>query len=60
MFKHQHIRKFVIVPVVTAAAIVLSGIAHAVTPEPAQQPQTEKPVDCKKNPDHERCKGKGY
>ena len=55
MFKQQTIRSFAI-PVVTAAVIALSGVAHAVTT--AQQ--AEKPVDCKKTPDHERCKGKGY
>lgn len=55
MFKQATIRSFAI-PAVTAAVIALSGVAHAVTPGQ----QTEKPVDCKKTPDHERCKGKGY
>lgn len=55
MFKKQSVRNFAI-PVVTAAVIAVSSIAHAVTP----QQQAEPPVDCKKTPDHERCKGKGY
>ena len=59
MFKHHRFRHIAI-PAITAAVIAVSGAAHAGTADPAQQPQPEKPIDCKKNPDHERCKGKGY
>jgi len=45
-------RKF-LAPVV-AALVFAMGTAHAVTP----QQSAEKPVDCKKIPDHERCKDK--
>lgn len=39
---------------VAAALVFAMGTAHAVTP----QQSAEKPVDCKKTPDHERCKAK--
>lgn len=47
------IRKF-LAPV-TAALVFAMGTAHAVT---LPQQSAEKPVDCKKTPDHERCKAK--
>jgi hypothetical protein len=40
---------------VAAALVFAMGTAHAVTPP---QQSAEKPVDCKKTPDHERCKAK--
>lgn len=51
----QHIRK-IAVPMVAAFMFALNGTANAVTP----QQQTEKPVDCKKTPEHPRCKDKQY
>ncbi len=49
----QHtVRKFV-APVAAALAFAFTlGTAHAVTPEQS----AERPVDCKKTPDHESCK----
>lgn len=48
----SYIRQFA-VPLATAAVLILSGLAHAGTPQ-----QTDTPVDCKKTPDHEKCKYK--
>lgn len=42
-------------PFAAAAIIALSGVARA--SQPTQQ-TPDKPVDCKKTPDHERCKDK--
>lgn len=42
------------VPFAAVAMVALNGAAHA---QPAQQTQ-DKPVDCKKTPEHERCKDK--
>ncbi len=53
MSKQYTVRKFV-TPVAAALMFAL-GTAHAVTPP---QQSAEKPVDCKKTPDHERCKAK--
>ncbi|MBX3661338.1 MAG: hypothetical protein KF804_02690 [Burkholderiales bacterium] len=53
MSMHHTVRTF-LAPV-TAALVFAMGTAHAVTP-PRQS--AEKPVDCKKTPDHERCKAK--
>lgn len=47
----QQFRKFAI-PVAAAAVLALNGIAYAGT-TPQQEP--EKPVDCKKTPDHPKC-----
>lgn len=51
MSMKQHFRQFAI-PVAAAAVLALNGVAHAGTP----QQSAEKPVDCKKTPDHKDCK----
>lgn len=50
MTMQQQFRKFA-VPAVTAAVLVLSGVAHADN-TPQQAPDK---VDCKKTPDHPKC-----
>ena len=47
----QQFRKLAI-PVVAAAVLALNGVAYAGT---TQQQTPEKPVDCKKTPDHPKC-----
>lgn len=42
------------VPFAAVAMIALNGVAQA---SPTQQ-TPDKPVDCKKTPEHERCKDK--
>ncbi len=55
MLMQKVFRKFV-PPLAAAVVFAVTGTAaHAVTP-PEQTP--EKPVDCKKKPDHPRCKDK--
>lgn len=53
MSTKQTVRKFV-TPVAAALMFALGSTAYAVTPQ--QSP--DQPVDCKKTPDHERCKDK--
>ncbi len=54
----KQFRKFTL-PLAAAAVLAVSSAAFAGTTvsTPPQQ-SAEKPVDCKKMPDHDRCKGK--
>ncbi|MDP1674878.1 MAG: hypothetical protein Q8L65_17415 [Burkholderiales bacterium] len=54
----KHLRKFTL-PVAAAAVLAVSSAAFAgTTVSTTPQQSAEKPVDCKKTPDHERCKDK--
>jgi hypothetical protein len=54
----KHLRKFTL-PLAAAAVLAVSSAAFAgTTASTTPQQSAEKPVDCKKTPDHDRCKGK--
>jgi hypothetical protein len=54
----KHLRNYT-APVAVAAMLAVSSAAFAgTTASTTPQQSAEKPVDCKKTPDHERCKDK--